>query len=78
MMAIGFDSGEVQFYTGLRPSLEEKPEVGPGFRISEKGSVSLLRYFDRFNPFANASSHPVRYITIISYTRYMYSSVYCL
>ncbi len=52
LVAVGFDSGEVQLYWGVSASAE-RPQVGAGFRISEERPVKFLRTLIGYSPFEN-------------------------
>ncbi len=60
MVALGFDSGEVQFYTNFGPDDEaegdlKKFEIGPGFRVSNSDPVRFVRSLEEFSPFYQGS-----------------------
>ena len=55
VLAVGFDSGEVQTYTGYGGQ-DGAPIPGPCFRISDSSAVLFLKAAEGWNPFAGNTS----------------------
>ncbi len=49
LVVVGFDSGEVQTYSGFPSALN----VAAGFRIADAQPVLFVRLLDKWNPFHN-------------------------
>ena len=57
VLIVGFDSGEVQTYTGYGGGQDGEPTPGPCFRISDSSPVLFVKAVEGWNPFAGNTTN---------------------